>query len=569
MRKAPITVILLLAATALLVAGCKGSGKAAKEQTTAATSVTVANVHARDIDETIDVTGTLVATSEVTVGSRLAGRVISIIGNGKTGTRVKKGQVVARLDDTDAQIQLRSARAQERSAYAAINSANARWEQAKAAAKQQIVLTSSGIQNAKAALAAAKARAKQAETTAKALKATTNAQIAQARQAWNATNSRLTALKNGSRAQEKRIAENNVTLAKATYENDKDNFEKYQKLYDQGAVSLTIKQSAETKMKVSEAQLNSAQQSLDMITTGPRQEDIDGAQAVVDQAQAALDAAQANTGQVDVAEDNVGIAKTGVDQAEAALASAQAAANIDIMRDSDVIAADEGKQQAKQLHQQALELVNNAEQAIKNTKVVSPVDGVIAEQISDIGANVGANAALLKLTTNNALSFETQVSELSATRVRVGQAVLLTVDAMQGDRANPYQQTKTKTIIGSVECVVPVVDQHSRNFTVRVVVNRSSDLFPGMFARGKVVIARHKMVVTIPKEAMLEKQGRQVVYVVQDGVAQERTVTPGAANDGYLHITSGVALGEQVVITGQQTLQDGDPVTPVSDTAAK
>lgn len=515
------------------------------QKTTTSASVAVARVLPRDIVETVAVTGTLQPASEVSVGPRYAGKLVWVIG--KTGTRVKQGQVVARIDMADARIQLNAAKA-------ALQAAQARVEQAQAAVTQQKSSTDSGIQNAQAALDGAQARAQQAETSYTAMVATTNAQIAQAEQALKAAKSRLATLTNGSRSQEKLIAENNKRLAEATLNNDKRSYERYQQLYTQGAVAKSTLDSAETKLQISQAQYDSAVQQASLVNEGPRQEDIDTAQASVAQAQAALDSANAGKQQVDVAKDNVAIAKTGVAQAKAALQAAKASMNIDVMRDKDVLAARAAIAQSK-------ETVAAAEQMLDNTNVYSPVDGVVAERTAEVGQSLGANATVLRITTDNALYFEAQLSELDATRVRMGQSVLVIVDALQSDRTNLYKKkAASSAIAGTVERVVPVVDQRTRNFTVRVLVRELPNLFPGMFARGEVVVARHALVPSIPKDAVRQKGDRQYVLVAEKGIARQRTLLLGASDDQYIQVLSGLQEGEQLITAGPQSLADGDAI---------
>ena len=115
-----------------------------------------------NMEEAVQVTGTLQPEDEATVGTRAEGRVAWLIG--KEGTPVRRGQIVARLEAMDAETALRSAQA-------AYHAAVAHLEQTQAAVTQQRTATSSGIQDARAALNAAKARRQQAEATAQATEA--------------------------------------------------------------------------------------------------------------------------------------------------------------------------------------------------------------------------------------------------------------------------------------------------------------------------------------------------------------------------------------------------------------
>jgi RND family efflux transporter MFP subunit len=520
-------------------------GPSAEEQAAAkGTSVSVTPVAVRPMEDTLEVTGTLQPYDEVQVGTRGAGRITMIIG--KEGTPVAAGQLVARIDDEEAQTQVKAAEA-------AVEAAQARVEQAKAAVLQQSAATDSGISNAQAAVDAARARLQQAKAAYEAQDAGAAAQVRAAQAGLDAANSRLSLLKNGSRSQERDIAASNVKIAKNSYDLDRANYERYKQLYEKGAVSRAMLDTMETKMKVSEAQLQSAQQQLSLVQEGARQEDIQTAQAAVQQAQTALDTARANLKQVDVARANVEIAQTGVAQAQAGLKAALAGKQVDVMRDKDVLAAKAALSQAKQMQAAALQLWNN-------TFIYSPVAGVVSEKLAEVGQSLGANVAVLRIATNNALFFEAQVSELAATRLHAGQTVDITVDALQADRTNAYAKSAPRTVPGTIERVVPVVDAKTRNCSVRVVVARTGKLMPGMFARGAIVIANYPDALVVPKDALVEKAGQDVLFVVANGAAHVRPVTVGLTVDGEIQITSGVQAGDQIVTVGQQALKDGEKV---------
>jgi len=522
----------------------RGTSTTVAHSTDTAVAVSVLTVAPTNLDERVEVTGSLQAVTEVSVGARIAGRIVWVIGD--EGTPVHRGQVVVRLDDTDAQTQLRVA-------TAAVSAAQARYEQAVAAATQQNTATDSNILTAKAALAAAQARLKQSQTSADATEATTNAQIKSAEANLDAAQSRLTALKNGARTQERAIAENAVELAKVTYESSKDDYDRYNKLYGQGAISRSVLDKYESTMKIAKAQYDSAKQQLSLVQDGARHEDLDTAEATVRQAQEGVTLAKAGLKQIDVAHANVEIAVTGVSQAEAGLEAAKSARQTNIMRDKDVLAA-------RIAIQQAIDAKHLSKQNTGYTQVLSPVDGVVTQRVAATGQSLGTNEPVLKISTNQALYLEARVSELEAPRLVLGQRALVAVDALQGNRADVYNSSLGSTITGMVDRVVPVVDAHSREFVVRVVVPRTKFLYPGMFARGSILVAQHANVLTVPKDALVERGDHQVLFVANNGVVHQREVTLGASNETRVEVRSGLQPGEQVVMVGQQSLQDGDKV---------
>ena len=66
--------------------------------------------------------------------------------------------------------------------------------------------------------------------------------------------------------------------------------------------------------------------------------------------------------------------------------------------------------------------------------------------------------------------------------------------------------------------------------------------------------------VVIPKDALVDREGRTIAYVVSGGVARERQVDVGLTDRTRAEILSGLEAGETLVVVGAQGLADGDAV---------
>lgn len=453
--------VLVLFAIVMLFAQSKGLLGKKKVAETKATgtivNVDVTTISLNDLEERIDVTGSLTPTSEVTVGNKLAGRISKIYV--KEGDHVSIGQIVIEIENPD---------------------------------KQNDV-------------SAAKARVEQARQQALSLEKTIAASITIAEK-------QLAVVRSGARDQQKQMAQEQVNSAQAAATNAQQNFDRQQRLFNAGATAQNQLDMAKSQLDMANAQLASAQQNLDLLNVGPRQQDIDSAQA-------ALDSANANKSQISVAWSNVSVAET-------ALATTR--------------------------------------QALADTYIKSPVDGVVAQQMAEVGQSLGPSISILKLSTNDSLYFEANISELESARVASGQLVNINVDALQGGRSNPYSAVNNNVILATVERVVPVVDAKTRNFMVRITVPKSDKVYPGMFARGSIQVARHVGVLTAPKDAIIERDGKHNAFVNINGKAELRTITIGAAGATEVEITSGLKIGEQLITNGQQSLQDADQVKVIN-----
>ncbi|RMF72270.1 MAG: efflux RND transporter periplasmic adaptor subunit [Acidobacteria bacterium] len=123
-----------------------------------------------------------------------------------------------------------------------------------------------------------------------------------------------------------------------------------------------------------------------------------------------------------------------------------------------------------------------------------------------------------------------------------------------------------RVFAGRVARVAPRQDEQTRASRVEVgLANAGLLLRPGMIVTVELVLERHEDVPVVPRDAVTERRGRPVVYVLEAQKADEREVRLGLGDDRVVEILEGVSLGEPVIVRGLETLTDG---TPVRDTGA-
>lgn len=365
------------------------------------------------------------------------------------------------------------------------------------------------VQQAEAGLLSARARLSQALTSEKLSSTQTESQIVQAQAALDAAKARLQMIKKGARSQEVASAENAVASAKANFENAKINLERMRDLYAQGALSKQRMDLVQMQYDVAVAQYDTAKQQLSLVKAGAREEEIETAQKQVEQAEEALRIAKANRAQKALREEDVKSAKAGVAQAEAALAYAR--------------------------------------QQLANAYIRTPIAGTVSKRLTEPGQMASPGVPLVEVVALDTIYFEATVSEIDIDKIKTGQPVEVTVDALPGRKFK-----------GLVQKILPTADEKSRHFTVRIeVLNRTGDLRPGMFARGSIEIARHEDTVVIPKDAIISNGRGRAVYIVVDSKAVLAPVTIGFDTREEAEALSGVSAGDALVVVGQDKLSDG------------
>lgn len=283
-----IATISFAAALSLCTVGCvnreaQAQGKRTEELIKDPTvSVTVEPVSVRSLSETLEITGELATSSDTTVGSKVAGRLVSV--SIQDGSAVSAGQVVAELDATLQRAQVQQAQQQVNGARAALNQA----------------LTNARVapQRSAAAVATAEAQLRSAK-----------AQLSKAR--------------SGARTEEVSQAQAQVTAAKSSMETAKRDRDRARTLFEQGAVSQQRVDAAENAYQAALSNYEAALENLRMKQNWTRPEDLSAAEEAVRQAEEGLRSAQAQKSLDALLKDQVDQARANLKSAEAALSIAQ------------------------------------------------------------------------------------------------------------------------------------------------------------------------------------------------------------------------------------------------------
>jgi cobalt-zinc-cadmium efflux system membrane fusion protein len=174
----------------------------------------------------------------------------------------------------------------------------------------------------------------------------------------------------------------------------------------------------------------------------------------------------------------------------------------------------------------------------------SPIDGIVVERNATIGASVGTDANLFKIIDLSQVWIDANVFEKDLQRVRPGQEVRLTVPA--------FPQS---TFSGKVIFVDSVVDPDTRTVKVRTeVANPDGRLKPDMFANVQIVTDLNRAAISIPQSAVLNDEGKTVVFVAEGDGYKKRQVQAGIQNNDRVEIVDGLSAGDKVVVKGNYLL---------------
>lgn len=192
---------------------------------------------------------------------------------------------------------------------------------------------------------------------------------------------------------------------------------------------------------------------------------------------------------------------------------------------------------------------------VARMKVVAPFDGTAGLKLVNAGDYVKDGADIVNIEDLTSLTVRFALPERTIDRLRTGQPVELTLDALPG-----------RTFSGRVLAVDSQVDANGRALQVLAqVANPGALLKPGMFARPRVVFSVRQGAVVVPEEALVPMAGRQMIFKVAPGadgkpVSQRLEAQVGVRLPGKVEILSGIKAGDTVVTAGHSRLLRGDGV---------
>ena len=201
-------------------------------------------------------------------------------------------------------------------------------------------------------------------------------------------------------------------------------------------------------------------------------------------------------------------------------------------------------------NQAAKRIAQLRERAAK-TRVVSPLDGVVAQLLVDRGEVVGPGSPLAVVEDMSEVLVVVEVADRDVVRLRPLQVVEATTDAYPG-----------RVFQGVIERVGKVANPVTRSFAVDARIgNPDGELRSGMIVTIRILLDKRRCLV-VPAEALLdEREGEARVFVVSNGVARSVEIGIGNRQDRDVEVLAGLREGDEVLVNGQHEVRDGQPVT--------
>ena len=492
------------------ITGC--SSKKQTEETAEKVNVEVQTPGSGEVALDTDYIGTVSPEQQVYVTPLVSGTVTQV--NYAVGDTVQEGDVLFKIDDEAAQLQVSSAKAAYSQAQAGVTAAtggsrhlqNYQAEQSIDTLEDSLDKVRSSISDMQGqidTLGQQQEQLTQAVQGAQAGAEAKNQALAQAQVRLDDLNKELEALENPG------TDESGVELPK----NEEAINAKKAEIQVQGTTGATAK----LDLATAQSQLSDAQAGLSQVTSGKSQ------------LESALETAKS---QKDTLKDNLKTAQDTYD-----ITQDEVYPQTDATYAAQLSAAGVG--------------VKSAQYQLDFYTVTAPISGQVETVSVEKDAMAAAGNVAFVISNKNSMTVTFQVAEKVKDQLQVGDAI--TVE--RGD----------ETFGGTITEVGTMAGAQTKLFQIKATIPGGSDKLPsGVSVKVHATTQREEGDLIIPYDAVYFSAGDAYVYCVEDGKLVKTPVTVGLMNDTQVSIADGLTADSQVVTTWSSKLRDGAEVTIVS-----
>ena len=220
----------------------------------------------------------------------------------------------------------------------------------------------------------------------------------------------------------------------------------------------------------------------------------------------------------------------------------------------DLVSAQE-RETAETDYNTAVAEMELAKLSLSYTTVRAPFAGKVVQRMVDPGQKVGSDTPVFHLSDFRSLLAKVYVPSKEFKNLKIDQGVNLVLDSSK------------EVMKGRIKLVSPIIDPATGTIKITVEVSDyPANTRPGDFSEVQVITDTHPNVVLVPRFAVITDHDEQVVFIAaEDDTAERRPVEIGYTDDDHAEITSGIKVGDRVVVKGQRRLENGSILKILDD----
>ncbi|TYB32072.1 MAG: efflux RND transporter periplasmic adaptor subunit [Candidatus Mcinerneyibacterium aminivorans] len=178
----------------------------------------------------------------------------------------------------------------------------------------------------------------------------------------------------------------------------------------------------------------------------------------------------------------------------------------------------------------------------------SPIKGIVGRRFVEEKERVQMDQKLFRIVDADILKADINLPEEEYEFVKMGSKVEI------------FKKGSSEKITGFVNEISPIIDDETGTFRVEVNVKREKGFIPGMFVNLDIITREKEDCLSVPKKAVIEKEDKKGVYVVNDEKAKFVEVTTGIEQEDYVEIIKGLNPEQKVIVVGQNMIGENQRV---------
>jgi len=225
------------------------------------------------------------------------------------------------------------------------------------------------------------------------------------------------------------------------------------------------------------------------------------------------------------------------------------------------------KETAEQTFNQAKSAYEQAKEQYDNSFIKAPFDGIVAAVYVEENQTINMGLPVFQILSPSKMKSKVNLTGTDVQNVKVGQKVSINFPTITGETFN-----------GRVEKINSSIDQLSKSLEVEIVLLSSdSRIKSGLFGEFLIETKKVNECIVVPENALMPQTEIKIdketglqnlfkkfyLFVLENGRAKLKEVKTGIANNGQIEITSGLSLGDSIIVVGQNIVKQDQKVNVI------
>ena len=185
------------------------------------------------------------------------------------------------------------------------------------------------------------------------------------------------------------------------------------------------------------------------------------------------------------------------------------------------------------------------EKSYEDTRVTSPINGLIARKHVDVGTMVNDGSPLFRVVDLSTVKLVVGVPQATIGNVKPGSAAYVNISGINNG-----------TFEGYVKNVSPQADEATGSFMVEIYVKNTTDakIRAGMTASVNLIVSAADELLVVPDHSIVTKNGGNYVYLLDNDYAKLTEIELGKKYGKQVEVLEGLSEGDKIVVVGMKNL---------------